>query len=647
MRFFVSLLVLIITSWSLGLTSLASSRLVFSNEDPEIQGNVFILDVSDGYDTYDLQFGSVLDARIQFDTINDKFLINRDLDLEGNQLINFTVQQADNLSIPTCNPNYRGSFYFNIDESKLYVCDGTSWEFGDGSLLDEDDFISNSDINGATQQSIGVYVDNFMQRQLDLYGDGKYVIEKNGSIISYVKIENEAPGGASLFGIAPGKIIGLDAGNKTYNSVTLVWQAPVNTGDPITDYIIQYRLSGGTTWTTAPDGTNTNTTYEVTGLTPDTAYEFRVVATNGNLGEWSKILEEKTYINDPFFDGSVNVMNVGGATSSVVVALEANTVVTLNGMALTTLVADGDTFQFMSSGFDVLEADKPVFVAGNASNSNVVWSAPYWAGERFSFNTTRNDPQSVRIYFWEDSTVELKEGDTVLDTITKLAGENHTFTWNGNSSYQLESTGLIMAYQHSNSYIDPKPLLPASTDIIGIPSSSMSLSTQEDLTSFNGYHSNGAILANTIDRDTRLPISPQGTTSQYESEALRLTADQPIVGFSYADSNGSCAAPFLPTAMMRSQYATNVTADWVSFASLAAGTVTITEAGGTAITTLTLAQSGSNPNAPYKAYYDFGDHGAPLPAGMQITSSVPMGAWYQPDTNTGAGNDDESILFGY
>jgi len=58
------------------------------------------------------------------------------------------------------------------------------------------------------------------------------------------------------------------------------WFAPSNNGSGIRDYLVQYSIDGGVTWTNFSDGTNRSTTATVTGLSDDTAYVFRVAAVN-------------------------------------------------------------------------------------------------------------------------------------------------------------------------------------------------------------------------------------------------------------------------------------------------------------------------------------------------------------------------------
>ena len=76
---------------------------------------------------------------------------------------------------------------------------------------------------------------------------------------------------------APTAISGV-AGN---GSVTLTWMPPVsNGGSPITDYVVQWSVNGGTAWTTFNDGVSVAPTAVVTGLTNGSPFLFRVLAIN-------------------------------------------------------------------------------------------------------------------------------------------------------------------------------------------------------------------------------------------------------------------------------------------------------------------------------------------------------------------------------
>ena len=80
--------------------------------------------------------------------------------------------------------------------------------------------------------------------------------------------------------VAPAPVTSLQAmaGNR---QVSLRWSAPVsNGGTEITDYVVQYRTTSQSTWTTFPDGMTSATSATVTGLTNGTSYLFRVASVN-------------------------------------------------------------------------------------------------------------------------------------------------------------------------------------------------------------------------------------------------------------------------------------------------------------------------------------------------------------------------------
>ena len=66
----------------------------------------------------------------------------------------------------------------------------------------------------------------------------------------------------------------------TSTSLTVVWQAPANAGrPPLSDYDLQYRVAGRGPFTNA-DYDGTGTTATLSGLTPNTAYQVQVRASN-------------------------------------------------------------------------------------------------------------------------------------------------------------------------------------------------------------------------------------------------------------------------------------------------------------------------------------------------------------------------------
>lgn len=435
-------------------------------------------------------------------------------------------------------------------------------------------------------------------------------------------------------------------------SADLSWTVNDPGGFTINDYVINFRVKGSPTWLLFSDGVSTLTSATVTGLSASTVYEFRVavIYDTSNQSDWSNTAEGETKPNSPLFGPNV-AMNVGGATDSTVVAYQDATNVTLNGSPLVTLNR-GQTHRFVSAQFDAIDADKPIFTAGKkgsgtnaAENGNIVWQPTAWAGKTFSFNSDRETLQMVDVYAIESTTIEVRQGATLLSSATLSAGSTTTLTWTPLGSYQLQSTGSILAFHISGDgglrIADPKPLLPNAFEIIGFPSNSMNLTTQADGTNYTAIHSNSTTATGTLSKAVDINILPQGTpTTLYQSESLLISADQKIFGASYADADGLCSAPFLPTNLMKRNYAIPVSGDYAAFASKTAGTIEVRNAANTLVTTLTLIRSGASPGAPYRARLV-----NPI-AGYRFISTTPVAAWYQANSNTGGADQDETVMYG-
>lgn len=89
-------------------------------------------------------------------------------------------------------------------------------------------------------------------------------------------------GGDCTVGAAPDPIADLVA-TAGVSEVELMWSAPADGGDPITDYVVQFGETSGFPVNAAvfPDGMGTATNATVTGLTNGTEYSFIVSAVNG------------------------------------------------------------------------------------------------------------------------------------------------------------------------------------------------------------------------------------------------------------------------------------------------------------------------------------------------------------------------------
>ena len=86
------------------------------------------------------------------------------------------------------------------------------------------------------------------------------------------------------------------------------WTAPDDNGAAITGYDVHYRETGGN-WTNA-NHTGTGTTKRIESLTPDTAYQVRVRASNAEgAGDWSPSASGRTDAADGAADGDVRLVN--------------------------------------------------------------------------------------------------------------------------------------------------------------------------------------------------------------------------------------------------------------------------------------------------------------------------------------------------
>ncbi len=434
------------------------------------------------------------------------------------------------------------------------------------------------------------------------------------------------------------------------DSVSLSWSANEPSGTEIEDFIVDYKPESASNWLRFNDGLSVSTSVNVTALLPGTSYQFRVAAIydTDKISPFSNIATGPTQPSSPIF-GQHRAMNVGGAVSSSVVAYEDGTEVTLNGAALVSL-DKGQNHLFTSTKYDIINANKPIFTAGRRGSgsstrtANIVWSPTMWAGKSFSLNATRNNPQNIELFAIENASVTLKQGNTILRSANITAGSDATMTWSIYGSYQLTSTGSVLAYHYSGSgstIVDPKPLVPSALEVIGFPSKSGRLTTGSDGTVATYVYGESFSQTTTINRSDSFYLGPRGgNSSEYRNASLLITANKNISAASYADANGNCAAPFLPTNLMRTNYIINVNADWVAFASKAPGSIQVLNSSDVVIGTMTLNRSGGNSNAPYFV------RRATTSAGTRFVSTVPVAGWYQPNTGTGAADQDETLLYG-
>ena len=100
----------------------------------------FIIDIADEATTnVDLRFGNAATGRIRFDVANDNFEINKDVDFEGNKLVNAEIENL--AAAPTCDAASTGRIYINTANNNSFVCNGVLFERinGGGNTIEDTD----------------------------------------------------------------------------------------------------------------------------------------------------------------------------------------------------------------------------------------------------------------------------------------------------------------------------------------------------------------------------------------------------------------------------------------------------------------------------------------------------------------------------
>jgi hypothetical protein len=100
------------------------------------------------------------------------------------------------------------------------------------------------------------------------------------------------PGAASVIAV-PGQVSGLATSASTATTITVSWQAP-SSGGAVASYIVQFRLTGTTSWSGSASVAGT-TTHQLTGLQSATSYDIVVTPQNAaGAGTASAILTALT-----------------------------------------------------------------------------------------------------------------------------------------------------------------------------------------------------------------------------------------------------------------------------------------------------------------------------------------------------------------
>src|SRR5690606_12901015 len=107
-----------------------------------------------------------------------------------------------------------------------------------------------------------------------------------------------------------------------------------------------------------------------------------------------------------------------------------------------------------------------------------------YPGRDFYFSHFEGTNMIVNVYALEDTDITITNSGVIDITQTLPAGTGHVFNLNSQLNYHLNATGnvLVFAYSDGNGteFLSARPILPASTDLIGTPYSSALINVSND-----------------------------------------------------------------------------------------------------------------------------------------------------------------------
>jgi len=433
--------------------------------------------------------------------------------------------------------------------------------------------------------------------------------------------------------------------DRSSSSITLFWSNPGSLGAPVTDYNIYWRPTGPGAWTQFVDGVSTDTIVEVTGLSVSTTYDFIVRATNGSESLDSNIVTESTGPNSPLFDPSqYAAINIGGATGCRVIAFEDGTNVNRNGAFLATLNA-GQVNDFACAQYDLVEANRPIYVMGRRSNNHVGWQTSKFSGTSFLTALTRAGPHNISIFAFEATTVNISRDGSLITTQAIAANTGFTFTNPTNGLWEITSTGgLIAVYTDSGTGTDPKILPPKAQKLIGFPSRTGFLTAEGvDTVTVNSTAMDNYTLV--VDNSQEFSAATGAALFSGDAFIFQSTGAALISANSNADADGVASAPFMPASMMSNRFIVTGTTDYVAMAStLPIQIEEVNASTGAVLQTHTMTGT-SLFGGIYRLNLTGDFDGRIFRA---TTTSGRFHMWYQPNgTQTYQATDDETVSFGW
>ena len=141
-------------------------------------------------------------------------------------------------------------------------------------------------------------------------------------------LSSSGSSGSGGKGSVPSAPSSLVAGTPSASSVQLTWNASTTA----TSYTVSYQVSGVSTWTKF--NTTTDTTIDVTGLSPTTTYNFEVVAVNSSGSSSATVLNNVTTVGPS--PTPTNLQATAETTTSITLTWTASTGATSYGITYQT-----------------------------------------------------------------------------------------------------------------------------------------------------------------------------------------------------------------------------------------------------------------------------------------------------------------------
>ncbi|QLH07035.1 fibronectin type III domain-containing protein [Nitrosopumilus ureiphilus] len=221
------------------------------------------------------------------------------------------------------------------------------------------------------------------------------------------------------------------------SQITLSWTAPSNGGSPITDYIIDFSSDGGSNWTTFEDGTSSNTSATVTGLTNGVQYSFRVSAVNfAGTGTTSNVV-----IASPVTVSTFPTALTAKAISSTQIELSWTAPVETGGAEITGYQIERQTG---SASFEILVADTG---SANTAYSDVGLSA----GITYTYRISAITPIGVGVPSGTASATTLAVPEPPTNILTTADNAEITLTWTPPNAGELAITDYVVQFSTDGS----------------------------------------------------------------------------------------------------------------------------------------------------------------------------------------------------